>query len=62
MDGILAFLSGYLNEQEISTLIDQVNLCRYKPVIGLKPQGFKVFLGSLRCFDIPWHWCFFSCL
>jgi len=53
MDGILAFLSDYSNEQEISTLIDQVNLCRYKPVIGLKPQGFKVFLGSLRCFDMP---------
>jgi len=26
----------------------------------LNPLGSNVILGSLRCFDMPWHLCFFS--
>jgi len=28
----------------------------------LNPLGSKVVLGSLRCFDMPWHLCFFQLL
>jgi len=29
-------------------------------IVLINPLGSKVFLGCLRCSDMPWHLCFFK--